>query len=266
MLLVAAALAVAAIPEGLPVVLTVALALGVRRMARRNAIVRRLPAVETLGSTSLIGSDKTGTLTENRMTVRELWVCGDLHELDATLPGDPATPSGWSPPGPDADHHALAVLAGVLANEATLRVGEEGVDAQGDPTETAFLVAAARYGLDVRECRQAWREVASIPFESDHRFAASFRRHGDPRGVREGRARAGPRDVHFHGRSTPRPAAWCPSTSSASAPRPTPWPSGACGCWPPRGRRCPHPRGPLGPERALGADAGRAARAARPAP
>jgi magnesium-transporting ATPase (P-type) len=176
MLLVAAALAVAAIPEGLPVVLTVALALGVRRMAHRRAIVRRLSAVETLGSTSLIGSDKTGTLTENRMVVSELWLGGSRTDLDdGSLPADPQDAVHQEPPGPDAPPWVRALLTGVLANEATLRVVPDGVESVGDPTEIAFLVAAARHGLDPDECRQAWPEVAAIPFESEHRYAASYR-------------------------------------------------------------------------------------------
>jgi magnesium-transporting ATPase (P-type) len=180
MLLVAAALAVAAIPEGLPVVLTVALALGVRRMARRNAIVRRLSAVETLGSTTLIGSDKTGTLTENRMTIEELWVAGTVVDLGADgTPEDPRQAEPRDPPGPDSAPLQLALLAGVLANEAEIVLGDEGVETSGDPTETAFLVLAARHGLDPGACRSEWHEEAAIPFESEHRYAASYRTWGE---------------------------------------------------------------------------------------
>jgi magnesium-transporting ATPase (P-type) len=178
MLLVSAALAVAAIPEGLPVVLTVALALGVRAMARRNAIIRHLSAVETLGSTTLIGSDKTGTLTENRMTVQEMWVADRLHDFDhLDLPSDPRDAASTEPPEPDADPFAVALLAGVLANESTIELSHDGVETGGDPTETAFLVAAARHGLDIEQCRDAWHEEARIPFESEHRYAATFRQH-----------------------------------------------------------------------------------------
>ena len=175
MLLVSAALAVAAIPEGLPVVLTVALALGVRRMARRNAIVRRLAAVETLGSTTLIGSDKTGTLTENRMTVQEIWVAHRSHhtdELGLPHPNDAMLHDEWV----DSERaHTLTILAGVLANEASLAWHDDGPDVRGDPTETAFLLHAVRHGMDPADARDRWRSTAEIPFESEHRYAATFR-------------------------------------------------------------------------------------------
>ncbi|TVP63394.1 MAG: HAD family hydrolase [Nitriliruptor sp.] len=182
MLSVAAALAVAAIPEALPVVLTVALALGVRRMADRNAIIRRLAAVETLGSTTLIGSDKTGTLTQNRMSVEQLWTADDrfVFEEEEGLPSDPRDADRREPPSGDADVRTLALLAGVLANEGKYQVSDEGVETKGDPTETAFLVAAARHGFEPDECHEAWEEVSGIPFESERRYAASFReRDGD---------------------------------------------------------------------------------------
>lgn len=165
MFLVAVALAVAAIPEGLPVAFTIALAVGVRRMARRNAIIRRLPAVETLGSTTVIGSDKTGTLTENRMTVREIWTDTRTHYV----PEEDGRPAA-------ADPLYLTLTAGVLANEAELYRTAEGEEVHGDPTETALLVAASRYGMDPPKLRSRWPEEAMIPFESERRYAGTYRR------------------------------------------------------------------------------------------
>jgi magnesium-transporting ATPase (P-type) len=172
MFLAAVALAVAAIPEGLPVVFTITLALGVRRMAQRNAIIRRLPAVETLGSTTVIGSDKTGTLTENRMTVQRLWVAGrevtvgsaGIEEQDGT-PIDPAAEPAL--------HRTL--LAGVLTNEASAHRTADGLDATGDPTEVALLVAAMTAGVEPEQVREDHAVDAEIPFESERRYSASFR-------------------------------------------------------------------------------------------
>jgi calcium-translocating P-type ATPase len=165
MFMVAVALAVAAIPEGLPVVVTITLAVGVRRMARRRAIVRRLPAVETLGSTTVIGSDKTGTLTENRMTVIEI----------ATSRGNLKLHESAEAPELDEPVRSL-VLAGVLANEADLVEGESGQEeAHGDPTEAALLHAARRLGLDFRAERDAHEILREIPFEPDLAYSASLR-------------------------------------------------------------------------------------------
>jgi magnesium-transporting ATPase (P-type) len=142
MFLTAVALAVAAIPEGLPIAVTVTLALGVHRMAGRNAIVRRLAAVETLGSTTVIGSDKTGTLTENRMTVQEVWAGGRVHRAWEGVPAG-------SPVG-------KALLAGVLANEAEAYLTAEGLHSIGDPTEVALLVAAMQAGIIPDEVREEY--------------------------------------------------------------------------------------------------------------
>ena len=162
MFLAAVALAVAAVPEGLPITVTVAMALGVYRMARRQAIVRRLPAVETLGSTTVIGSDKTGTLTENRMTVQEIWAGGQFHPAgEAAAPGSPL-------------HQTL--LAGVLTNEAEAFYDEQGaLSTTGDPTEVALLTAAMAAGLVPDELRDDYPVFAEIPFEPQRRYSASVR-------------------------------------------------------------------------------------------
>jgi Ca2+-transporting ATPase len=175
---VAVALAVAAVPEGLPVIVTIVLAVGVRRMARRQAIVRHLPAVETLGSTTVIGSDKTGTLTENRLTVQAIWADGLIIPL-ADLPrtsrpfAEPLRPAG------ELSAPELTLLTGVLANEATWARTEDGFETHGDPTEVALLWAAQASGLDPEGVRIARPVLAEIPFEPERQYSASVRaNHG----------------------------------------------------------------------------------------
>ena len=173
----AVALAVGAIPEGLPAAVTITLAIGVGRMARKQAVIRRLPAVETLGSTTVICTDKTGTLTENQMTVREIWTPQRLFEV---------TGSGYAPDGQLLDEAGLAVdttgsealrwslLAGARSNEARLIRDNGRWEVVGDPTEGALLAVAAKGGLDVAALRQAYPQVATIPFSSDRQYMASL--------------------------------------------------------------------------------------------
>ncbi|MCO8129360.1 HAD-IC family P-type ATPase [Acidimicrobiia bacterium EGI L10123] len=175
MFLVAVALAVSAVPEGLPVAVTITLAIGVRRMARRSAIVRHLSAVETLGSTTVIGSDKTGTLTENRMTVQEIWTPGHEFRLAGGVP-DGEFFEGSEPA--DIEYHPalhLTLLAGVLANEADLHWADSELATTGDPTEVALLLSALTSGLQPGDVRTAYPAFAEIPFEPVRRYSASIR-------------------------------------------------------------------------------------------
>jgi Ca2+-transporting ATPase len=178
MFMAAVALAVAAIPEGLPAAVTIVLAVGVGRMARRRAIIRKLPAVETLGSTTVICSDKTGTLTENQMTVREVFAGGRSYEV---------TGVGYEPLGGGvrldgaavdlAEHLALAecLRAGVLCNESQLVRRDDGrIAVQGDPTEAALLAAAAKAGLVHADLHSQSPRVDMIPFESEQMFRATL--------------------------------------------------------------------------------------------
>ncbi len=177
MFMAAIALAVGAIPEGLPAAVTITLAIGVSRMARRRAIIRKLPAVETLGSTTVICSDKTGTLTENQMTVREIYAGGGWF----TLTGNGYSPegrilSGDRPIAP-ADHPALAetLCAGVLCNDTLLVPDENGrPKVQGDPTEAALLVAGQKAGFGHTDTHAANPRIDVIPFESEHMFMATL--------------------------------------------------------------------------------------------
>ncbi len=169
-------LSVAAIPEGLPAVLTITLAIGVQAMARRNAIVRRLPAIETLGSVSVICTDKTGTLTRNEMMVASVLTSQHLFALE----GDGYTPKGLlkledahvSP----SDHAVLAELAraAALCNDAFLRAHEGVWTVEGDPMEGALLAFAGKMDVDVRKTQTAWTRTDAIPFDAKHRFMATL--------------------------------------------------------------------------------------------
>ena len=174
MFMAAVALAVGAIPEGLPAAITITLAIGVSRMARRRAIVRQLPAVEALGSTTVICSDKTGTLTENAMTVRSLWADGTLYEI---------TGNGYAPEGElrldgqkvGAGETAKEVLlAGLLCNDAGLAHVNEQWQITGDPTEAALLVVARKVGLDAAKVTTLFPRIDELPFDSARQTMATL--------------------------------------------------------------------------------------------
>ncbi len=167
-LVFAIALAVGAIPEGLPAVVTIALAIGVQRMARRNAIIRRLPAVETLGSTTVICSDKTGTLTCNEMTVTELVTRQHTIRLSGIGydPKGSLTRDGQVVVDLPADMAKL-LEAAVLCNDAGLHQGAEGWSISGDPTEAALLVAARKANLQPEAITNRWPRIDAIPFASE---------------------------------------------------------------------------------------------------
>jgi len=169
-------LSVAAIPEGLPAVLTITLAVGVQAMARRNAIVRRLPAIETLGSVSVICTDKTGTLTRNEMSVASV-VTADrrfaFHGVGYEPMGTIKTADG--PVDPEAHPGLLEIArAAILCNEAELKNHNGVWSVEGDPMEGAMLAAAGRIGLSAQEVRGQWPRADVIPFDSRHRFMASL--------------------------------------------------------------------------------------------
>jgi Ca2+-transporting ATPase len=159
-------LAVAAVPEALPAVVTGSLAIGVQKMAKRNAIVRKLPAVETLGSTSVICSDKTGTLTKNEMTVRRIYINDKIIEVAG---------SGYEPKPVISDpdpHLKLLCQIALLCNDASLVKNK----IIGDPTEGALVVAAEKCGLREKETREKYPRISEIPFESERKMMSTI--HG----------------------------------------------------------------------------------------
>ncbi len=181
----AVATMVAAIPEALPVVVTVTMAVGVSRMAQRNAIIRRLPAVETLGSTTVICSDKTGTLTKNEMTVRVIYDGEHTYEVS----GSGYEPLGEIRPGealvdPRASECLRMVLRiGLLCNESSIVSDEGRWTVSGDPTEGALIVAAMKAGLDTEEEQNTYRRIAYVPFESERGYMATLHEQGDRKWV-----------------------------------------------------------------------------------
>jgi magnesium-transporting ATPase (P-type) len=182
MFFAAVSIAVAAIPEGLPAVMTVTLAIGVERMARRNAIIRRLPAVETLGAVTIICSDKTGTLTRNEMTARTLRTADELIEVDGV---GYAPEGGFRSNGQPVELEALAtvlqmVRAGLLCNDAALRHEGNEWKPEGDPTEAALIVLAHKAGLEPEEEHEARPRLDAVPFASERRYMATL--HHDHEG------------------------------------------------------------------------------------
>jgi Ca2+-transporting ATPase len=178
-LIFAIALAVGAIPEGLPAVVTIALAIGVQRMAARKAIVRKLPAVETLGSTTVICSDKTGTLTRNEMTVQALWTAEGTFELSGVgyeprgellKVGQPGSTSSREP----SRELIELITAGALCNDSNLVREGERWTISGDPTEGALVVAAEKLGISVTKLRAEFPRQDAIPFESENQYMATL--------------------------------------------------------------------------------------------
>jgi len=181
MLMFSVAVAVSAIPEGLPAVISVTLALGVRRMAGRNAIIRRMPAVETLGSITVICSDKTGTITKNQMTVRKIWAGGRTYEVSG---------EGYAPEGeikaeggdmakelPDALKRLLEI--GLFCNNAALKETEGRWVVEGNPSEGALIVAAIKGGLENPSEKEDAKRLSEIPFSSDTKYMATLHKEAD---------------------------------------------------------------------------------------
>ena len=191
MFMLAVGLAIAAVPEGLPAVVTISLALGMREMVKRHALIRRLSSVETLGSTTVICSDKTGTLTQNKMTVTRLWADGDVLNVSGSgnsLEGEFRDQNG---PVQLGDHPAVhtALWIGALNNDAHLEIsGESNGEGRtfhmvGDPTEGALLAVAAKAGALPRPLNQAFPRVGEIPFDATRKNMVTVHHIYNPRGV-----------------------------------------------------------------------------------
>ena len=169
-------LTVAAIPEGLPAVLTITLAVGVQAMARRNAIVRQLPAIETLGSVSVICTDKTGTLTRNEMSVTHLLTADDKFEIS----GEGYAPIGEVRPllkdGVGSESSLLDIgLVALLCNDSQLQKNDKNEwVVEGDPMEGALMAFAGKLGLDLHDDKRKWTQTDVIPFDARYRYMATL--------------------------------------------------------------------------------------------
>ncbi|MCD1295082.1 ATPase [Methanocella sp. CWC-04] len=181
MLLTGIALAVSAIPEGLPIVVTITMAIGVNRMAERNAIIRKLPAVETLGSTTVIASDKTGTMTKNEMTVVKIFSGGRFYDVKGTgfSPDGEIVPENAAAGGVENAALEMCLRAGLLSNESRLEFDEEQemYKPRGDPTEVSLIVSAMKFGLREGVELIDYTCVDEIPFESERMYMASLFRN-----------------------------------------------------------------------------------------
>jgi len=170
------ALAVSAIPEGLPAILTVTLAIGVSQMAKQHAIIRKLPAIETLGSTTVICSDKTGTLTENQMTVQEIDAGGKRYRVSGGgyAPDGKISVNGHSVDLANAPALYECLQAGLLCNDSYLDVQDGNWTAIGSPTEGALVAVAQKAGLITEKLEEALSRLDTLPFESQFQYMATL--------------------------------------------------------------------------------------------
>ena len=185
--LAAVGFAVSAIPEGLPAIVTIILAIGVRRMAAHGALIRRLPAVETLGSVTVICTDKTGTLTRNELVARAVVTLDRRFSVEGEgyAPEGRVLAAGGEAVGPSSDARLTEIVeTGILCNDARLHPQSDDWVVEGDPVEGALLALGARLGVDNAALANESPRQDVLPFESDHRYMATLHRHGDEIGVR----------------------------------------------------------------------------------
>jgi Ca2+-transporting ATPase len=192
--MMAVALAVSAVPEGLPTIMTVTLALGARELAKNNAIIRKLSSVETLGSTTIICSDKTGTLTKGEMMVREAYTNNNIYKVtgDGYEPNGDFTLNGSSINPLEDPHLTLLFQIGALCNNAKL-VNEETWKIFGDPTEGALIVAASKAGLDISEMEKGFQRIDEILFNSERKLMTTI--HTTPDGERVSYVKGAPESI-----------------------------------------------------------------------